>query len=370
MRDKVTSKQIMFAAAEFIIATSLVTKPLYTFSKNNSWIAVIAGFTLAALIYLIYAALAWRFPGCTLIEINDEVLGPVAGKLASALYIFFFFTLACFDTNIITGFVKAFVLQNTPMTMLLLLFVAVCIWAARKGPVKLMMYSTLLVYVSIVLVVMNSLLLYQSIDFRNLLPVFDLPFTDYLVGTHAVTVIPFCDPFALIMLLPEMYKPREFGKAMTKGLCIGAAFLLFIVLRDISVMGPMTAIHTFPSFSTIRQIDVGDIITRMDIIYISILIALMFYKVAALFYASVSGFQRLLKLESNQFLIYIFGALLFLYSLTVFRSSSEHLEWLINGAAEIFQTFFTICLPLATLLVAAFRGLYKNGSPASGGERA
>jgi spore germination protein KB len=165
------------------------------------------------------------------------------------------------------------------------------------------------------------------------------------------------------MFLPDMYRPKEFGKALTKGLLIGSAVLLFVVIRDISVLGQMAELESFPTFTAIRQINVGDILTRMDIIYVATLLSLMFYKVAALFYTSVTGVQRLMRFGSYQILVYIFGALLLLYSLTVFRSTSEHVDWLINVAAEIFQTFFLVFLPFLTLIVAACRGFFGNNPP-------
>ena len=360
MKDKVTSKQMVHASTGFIISTSLLTKPLYVFAKNDSWIAVIAGFVVAAFIYLIYTAVAHRFPDKTIIEINDVIYGRVIGKIISVLYVYFFLTIVCLDTNIFSGFVKAFILQNTPMALIIFLFLFVCAWAVRKGPVNLMKYGALIVYVSIFLVLLNTVMLYKNVDFKNLLPAFNLPVSAYIVGTHSVALIPFCDAFMLIMFKPYMQNPKDFGKSIAKGLAIGAAFLLFVVIRDTAVLGHITAKEAFPTYATIRLIDVGDIITRMEIIYMSVLIALMFYKVALLFYATVSGAQRLLKLGSYQPFVTIAGALLLLYSLNIVRSSGEHIGWLLDGSGYIHHTFFLVVLPLLTLLVAVCRGFFKS----------
>jgi spore germination protein KB len=122
MKEKITSPQMMYAAAVLIFSASLLTKPLYTFTKNDSWIAVILGAMMAALIMMMYAILTRKFPGQTIIEINDKVFGRIAGKLISALYVYFFFFIACLDTNIIGEFIKAFILPSTPMFLILFLF--------------------------------------------------------------------------------------------------------------------------------------------------------------------------------------------------------------------------------------------------------
>lgn len=349
----------MFSAALSIISTSLVVKHIFTITKNDAWIAVIAGFLLSLLIFLMYKALAQKFPDKTIVEINESVFGSIIGKLFSVLYIFYIFTIACLNTHIISNFIKAFTLPNTPMVLILFVFISICAWAVRKGPVNLMKYSTLFAYVSIVVILVNGLFLYREIDFKNLQPSFSLPVKTYLIGTHTITMLPMCDLFLLIMFLPDMLKPKEFGKAITRGLSIGAATLLFVVIRDVTVLGGGMSITAFPTFTTIRNIDIGDILTRMDIIYISVLLSLMFYKVSLLYTASITGFQRLMRFSNYSFLVKIFGALLLLYTLIVFRATGEHQEFLHNGAAVFFQTFFLFILPLVTLITAVCRGFYR-----------
>ena len=361
--NKVTSKQILYASAVCIIATSLLTKPLYTFTKNDSWAAVAAGFVAASVVFVVYAALSRRFSKFTLVEINDTVFGPVIGKIISALYVYFFFTLTCFDMDIIADFIKTVILPDTPVILILIVFILICAYAVRKGPVNLMKYSALLIYISVVIILFNTLLLINNSDLRRLLPLFSLKSENYLAGTHLVTLIPLCDPFILIMFLPDMIRPKEFGKALFKGLVIGAAFLLLIVIRDVSVMGEMISISAYPSHSSIRMIDVGDFLTRMDIVYISILIILMFYKVTVLIYASAAGLQRLLRLDSYKMLLNILCVLLVLYTMIIFKSSSEHVAWLMSGGAEFHHMFFVVLLPLVTLITALLRGYFRNGGP-------
>jgi spore germination protein KB len=192
---------------------------------------------------------------------------------------------------------------------------------------------------------------------ENLLPIFNLPIQKYLLGTHIVTMLPFCETFVFMMMLPDMQKPKEFGKAFTGGFLIGAATLLFVVLRDTLVLGPYTMIASMPSFSVIRLINVGDILTRLDIIYAVVLILLDFYKISILYYATVLGFSKLIKLESYQVLIIIFGVLIIVYNNSVFSSSFEHMTWF--AAAPTYSTCFLFILPASTLLVSAIRGKYK-----------
>lgn len=360
MNTKVTSNQITHASVIIIMTTSLLTKQLYVYTQNDAWIVVIASFCVSLLIYSIYSALTKIFPSFSLIEINEAVFGRIVGKIISALYIYFFFLIAVLNVNVMGNFTKAFVLPTTPTIFTLFVFVAICTWAVRKGPQNLMKYSMVFSVGTIVVILVNALLLADKYDVKNFLPILALPAKNYFVGIHSLSMIPLCDPIVMLMFIPDMQKPNESGKALIKGLIIGTCVLFVIVLRDISVLGQSSAIYSFPSFLTIRAINIGDIITRMEIIYVSVLISLMFYKVSVLFYATLSGIKRIFKFDSYQFLIYSFGTLLVIYGAAVFRSAGEHSAWLMNGAAAIDHTVFVVFLPVLTLAVAVLRGLFKH----------
>lgn len=359
MNKKVTSQQVTHAAVIIIMTTSLLTKQLYIYTQNDAWVTVIASYCVCLLIYLIYAALVKNFPGYSLIQINETIFGRVLGKLISALYVYFFFLIAALNVNVMGNFTKAFVLPNTPIMFTLVVFVAVCVWAVSKGLQNLMRYSVLFSVGTIVIILINALFLVKDYDAKNFLPFLSLPPSNYFVGIHSLSMIPLSDPIVLLMFIPDMQKPNEFGRALFKGLTIGAIILLIIVLRDIAVLGQSSEVYSFPSFLTIRTIDIGDVITRMEIIYVSVLLTLMFYKVSVLFYATLSGIQHICHFDSYKFLIYCFGTLLIIFSLTVFPSSGEHSAWLMNGAAAVDHTLYVVVLPLLTLVIAVIRGLFK-----------
>jgi len=362
MKNKISPKQIAFSTCCIILATSLLSKHLYIYTGQEAWVSVILGFTISLLAIWMYSALANRFPGDSLIEINDKVFGLILGKFFSGLYIYFFFTLACLNTSTIGRFGKSLVLPNTPQLFIHILFLLVCAWAVRKGPVNFVKYSTLFAVSSIAAILFNTALLYNRVDFRNLLPMFSHTAADYAVGTHFIAIIPLCEPFVFLMFLPYLQKPKELGKSLAAGTTLGAGMLLLIILRDIVVLGQTgTLLFTYPSFMVLRFIDVGDILTRMEIIYAFILISLMFFKVIVFYYAAVSGFGRLMKFNTHEFLILIFGALIAIYSFTM-MDANEHFEWLVSGAAAIHSTVFLVVLPVITLIAATARGFFKKAA--------
>lgn len=359
MNTLISTKQLKYAVAGFIIASSLLTSNLYAFTKNESWISVVIGFIFSFAIIGIYAALLNKHPGLSLTEVNEKVYGKILGKAVSLLYIFYFLSLSYLNTRVFGDFIKSMLLPSTPMMIIIAAFLAVCAMAVRKGPVKMTRYGLLLTAIAIAAILFNTLLLINKIDMRNLQPVLTLPVQNYLIGSHFVTMLPLCEIMAFMTYAPFMLKPAEFGKAMRGGLAVGGATLLYIVLRDISVLGDFTRISTMPAFSAIRLIDIGDILTRLEIIYAVTLMMEIFLKVSVVYYATVSCLRGLFGTGSYDIFIYVIGVLTAIYAVVSFPAGAEHTKWQLSAAAT-YSSFFLLVLPLATLIVSAVRGAGKS----------
>ena len=137
--------------------------------------------------------------------------------------------------------------------------------------------------------------------------------------------------------------------------------LLAVVLRDTIVQGQFIRFSTLPTFSTIRLINIGDILTRLEIIYAITLMTLYFFKISTLFYGAVTSFCKMMKIKKYKYFIFIFGALVTVYTNAIFQSTTEHVKWKMSTAAT-YSTFFILVLPLLTLIVQNLRrGKRKDG---------
>ena len=206
MKHRISTKQLTFSVAAFIIASSFLTRFLYTYTKNETWIPVVLATAAGLLIVSIYGRLARAYPGLTLNGINDAVFGRVAGKCVSALYLFYFFTLIVLNTQDLGNFVESSVLPSTPISVTFIVFLLLCAFAARKGAVPMTRYAVLLNVVYIAAIIFNGLLLVNKMHPSNLLPVFTVPLKNYLLGTHLTAMLPYCEVIAFLMFTPYLQK--------------------------------------------------------------------------------------------------------------------------------------------------------------------
>lgn len=359
-KKKISTNQLMFSVVCFMAGSTLPTKHIYSIVKHEAWVVVIVGLITSLPIIWMYAFLAKKFPGMSIIEINDTVFGCVFGKLFSVLYIFFFLTITLFNNRDIGTFVAGYILPETPMTAVIVMFFFACAYAVRKGAKTITSYSTLFFIILVAILMFLTLLLIDKIKLENFLPLFSLPVEKYLDGSHVVVFLPICEIFAFFMLFPSMKNPQDASKALWGGLAIGAVIFLFVITRDTAVLGSFVFIETIPSFSVIRLINIGNILTRLEVLYAILLIMLLFFKVSILFYASVYGISKILNLKSYKFLVPTFAVIVVVFSFTVFKSSFEEGDFGVSGVAGNFAMIFELVLPVITLIIAAIRGFLKK----------
>jgi spore germination protein KB len=358
-KEQISSNALMFSIACFIQGTSLLSNFVTGVTRQETWIVVITGFILHLLILYIYVALANKFPGKTLIEINDSVFGNLLGKIFSIIYIFYFFSLSFLDSRILGDFVVGYIMPETPMVVVLTMFIFTCCYAVRKGTVVMTDYSTLFVIIATVLPLFTTALLIPNMKLTNFFPIFSLPIKNYIQGTHTLAVVPTSGTFLFFMMFPDLQNPQKIAKPLFVGTIIGMSSMLFFVIRDTAVIGSSVALVASPTFEVIRLINVANVFTRMEILYALVLIVLLFFQISTLIYATTKATAQFFSLTSYKILVYVIGSLTITFSILAFKSSDEHGFWGENISAT-YCTFFSVILPLITLITATIQNFYKS----------
>lgn len=359
-KGTISEKELLFAVFCFMQGTLLRSGYIVSITRNDSWLMAFTGLLFTLPLVAIYASLLRRFPGKSLVEIDDLIFGPVIGKAVSVLYLFFFLSLSALNTRDLGNFVVANMIPETPLAAAILLFLLVCVYAISRGIANLLRLSVFFSLIPLAAVFINSLLILKDVQIEFLQPFFQLPVMKYIQGTISVAAVPMGEILAFTMIAPMLQKKENTGKLLVKGLIFSALFLAVVLLRDIVTLGPLASIVSLPSFESVRYVSLADILTRMESIYAIVLIILFLFKVSVLLYAFVLGLSQLLSLNSYRPLTLVAAVLVLFYSLLVFESVMENMNW---GAstAPFFSLTFELLLPAVSLLAAHLRRLNKAG---------
>lgn len=358
-KGRISNFQLSVLIIGFVFGSSLILSPGGDVG-HDAWIAVSLGLMEGLLIAWIFTALAKQFKGKTIIEINSFVYGKFLGKCISFLFIWYLFHLSALVLNDYIRFLKLELYPATPKTVELLLLMLVCASTVGRGIEALARCSLILVPISILVIFSDTFLLIPHFDLNNLMPVLDVPAGKLLSAAHGAASFPFAETVSFLMVLAFINKPGKGSSAVTKGLLIAGSVLIIIVVRNAAVLGKMASIYIYPSYLAVQVIEVGEVLTRLEVLVAINLITMGFIKISVLFYGTVLGLAQVFNLNSYRPIILPVGILMVILALTNVGNTVEMLDFADKGY-PVYAVPFQIGIPLITLVVAKLRKLPKQG---------
>ena len=195
-------------------------------------------------------------------------------------------------------------------------------------------------------------------DFTNLLPMFTVSAKEYIRSTYIMAAIPFCELVFLLMVMPYVSSTKKIGRYVLAGGGIVTLIYLLIIIRITATLGGSSLLYTESSYESVRMIDIGEFLTRLELIVALGLIASIFIKISVLQFVAAQSISELLKLKSYKPLLLPLVGIGIVLALVAYDSSianTEHANYHI-----IFATPFEFILPPLTLLIAKMRKLPKE----------
>lgn len=362
---QISGSRLMFAIAFFLQSSALLTAFIAGITKQDTWISLALGILFSLPLIYVFKALMVLFPDKHFLEVLDTVYGPLLGKILGIAYLWYFVTLTGLNLRDLADFAKITVMTETPSLVLTLLCMLVVVWAVRHGLRVVTQYGPLFTFVEFSIVILTILLMANQMDIHNFLPVFSQPFFKYVHSTHLVLTIPFGELVVFLMCTPCVkFSQRNAARCWFGGVAMGMLTILAVQLRDISILGSAISMYTLPGLIVLRLVNLGQALSRMEILFSAALMMLLYFKIAVLTYASTIAAAHLFKTTAYKRLALIMGVLIVAYAPTLFQSSVEHTisAW---ETTPFIWTPFEILFPLITLIVAKLRKLPQKAGTAA-----
>lgn len=354
-KSQIKGTQFMMAVACFIQASSLLTAFLASIVHQDSWLTVLMGIALCLPLLWLFRCIMVRFPDRNLIQILEDVYGKVAGKAIGVAYVWFFLSLGSVNLLDLGNFTKLVVMRETPAMVLMLLCILVASMAVRRGAKLVTRYSTMFVGVAFFIVFLSLALVFHLVEMRNFLPISEYPVRRYIQGTHIILTIPFGELVVFLMIHPNVKVTRRgMTRYLFAGFGMGALTVLLVLVRDIAVLGNMLNLFALPSLITMQLVSFGMAISRVEILFMVVLIILLFFKISILYYVSVLAIAQLFQVKVWRHLVLAVGGLMIVYGLSLYPCPVEHAASA-QEVTPVLWTLFEILIPLVTFWVAKLR---------------
>lgn len=350
--ERISSNQLTMLMISFILGSSLVLS-----SPNighDGWLPYLLANIETIPIVAVHIMLVTRFPNRTLVQIMEETDNPVLGKALASLYLLFLFQLGALVLRNFGDFFKAVSLPSTPLLVVISLFAVSCAAAASAGLESIARCSQVLLPIVVVVLLLTIPLLVPQYQVENFLPIARLPLRALITATHATTAFPFAEVVAFLMIYAALNKKSQLRSATYKAIILASILLVVATTRNIAVFGDQIDNVTFPSYSTLRQINLYQIFTRLEMLAGLNFIAMGFVKVAVLLYGTALGTAQLLGLREYKSLVPSLTALMILLAVIGHENMSGSIVFA-RQTWPVYAPFFQLGLPLLTLLIAIVR---------------
>jgi len=364
-KSKITGAQFLFTIACFLQSSTIITSFFVKISLHDSFIVILTGFVVILPVLFMFLYIMKSFSGRNLIQINDIVFGKILGKLISFFYLFFFISLCSLNLGDMGNFVINTFMIKTPISVIIILFMILCVWAVRNGLHVITRYNIFLSLLITIAIIIDTILVFNLFNLQNFLPFFDLSINRYIHATHTIATIPFGEILVILMIIPNVkLDHKKIKKYFFIGFLIGIISLLIVVFREIAVLGDALALFSFPSFETIKLIDLGTSFNRLEIIFAFVLVMLFFSKVVLLLYVTVIAFAQIFNLTSFKAYVLSIGIIIIVYTLNIYPSAMKH-DFAGSNIHPVHWTLIEIILPFITFIIILIKNSIKKGHQAN-----
>jgi spore germination protein KB len=359
-QTEISTTQLIYLLLNHLIPTSLVFAVGVEIGPD-AWLAGLLGIAVSLGLALLYLKLANRFPGRTLIAINDTVWGPWLGKACSAVFFLFYFFVTFITINLTTRFQNEF-LVNTPPLVLSLMGTAVSFLMVGSGLEVIARCSQIVTNLFLIpFMLFVAVLLIPEMQLPNLQPPFQTPFPLVLRAALRVGAFSFGTGFAYLMIFP-LTRERKFSQiypAIVKTFAVGAGYHTLVITSMTLTLGPTAGYFIFPSLHATRLINIGEVFTRMEVLPGALIWIWNILHQTMFAYNLTTAAGELFRLKSHRTLYLPLWILLSLFSIHSFASSIDDVEF----AMRVYQWLifpFQYIFPVLTLLVAVIRRLPRK----------
>ncbi|MFK7696547.1 endospore germination permease [Paenibacillus sp. HJGM_3] len=317
MNQKISTVQATLLVMSTILPTAILTVPSHVvrFSKQDSWISIVLATMFGVAVAALIALICRTNPNPSFLEWLRSRLGRTLSTGIGLLLTYYYFSTGLIILREFINFLSENVLTLTPASVLIIVSVAVAMYGASQGIEVIARINLVVVMAALLFFTVMALLLLKEVHPKLLLPIWDQPW--HLIVQGSLIPASWLSEVAIVLLIaPFLTHPQHAGKVGVTGVVLAGAGLGVVVLSAISLFGPHLIQHmAFPTFNMIGIIQLGRFLERVDLLFISIWISMMYVKISIFMFGAFHCFVQTFRVRSEKPFLFALGLTAILSSL-------------------------------------------------------
>jgi spore germination protein KB len=362
MKERITLRQVLCLVVSSRLALTLIyygTDPevgqdLWWESFLDAGVILLAAWVLSAL---------WRrYPGKTLAEVLQTVLGRFVGSLLGVLYAAVVMLNLCLTLRLAGEVFVLVSLPGTPVTAVMVILAGLSAWTVRSGIEVLGRATEVILPLLLGTVVVVFVIVLPVVHFDQLLPLELLtvgpwPHLRSALGVMSRTV----ELISVAMIVPHVSEPKKLLRTAGAALCWLAAAWVLIAVPVLGVLGELTTAYPFPWLMAIRSAAIIEFFERMDGLVLGVWVLGIFVRVSFLLWTAAVAVAQGLRLREHRPLVPPLAAMAVSGAVLQAESLMELLHGIRTEVFTPFMLIFMVLIPAGLVAISWVQGLRRRG---------
>jgi len=329
MNEKITDKQAISIIFLSLLGSSVVIGTARS-AKSDAWISIILAVIISLIIGLCYARLLISFYGKNFFEICEIVFGKVFGRIIIIIFIWYSLLINALIIRDIGEFIYIIgivSIREISQIFIMTITMLLCIYMSKKNISVLGKFCIFFLPIIVFMLSMGYILSINNMSPRNLLPVMYDGIKPVIDGMISSISFPFTESIIFIMIFDSLQNKTSTSKLFTKGILFAGLLLFTMTIFDIMILGSNTlSASYFPSYTSLRRINIGNFLERIEITIILSFVFAVFVKSTCYLIATSKGIACLFNLENYTFISTPVGLLVISISYLLYENIKEAVE--------------------------------------------
>lgn len=345
-KEIISGKQATNIMIGFIIGSSAVFG-FDASAKNDVWISLIISIFISIPIVIMYSRILKLYPQKNLYEIVYEIFGKVGGAILSIIFIFYSFQLGTLVVRNFTEFIRTVSLDATPQLILSIFIVLFCLWILKSGLEVLGRLSIVFVILITIIVALTFIFLMKDMKFDNIKPILGNSMQPILTSAFSAFTFPFGETVLFMVVLSSVRKIDSPLKVYSTSVFIAGLLLVLALLRNIFILGfPTLDLLYFPSYSSVSKLNIGDFITRIEIVIATNFLFGGIIKISVCLYSTAKGVAKLFNINNYKDVLTPISLFMITFSGIIYNNIMQMFEFIkiYSYYAPIFQLILPVLI--------------------------
>ncbi|MDQ0227483.1 hypothetical protein CHH83_13525 [Bacillus sp. 7586-K] len=278
-------------------ATDMTATLLFDRSLNAAWIVCILSFLIVLPSLLVLNYLLKKFESKNFLEITRCLIGKKLTFIIGFLFFLFALLKMAIDTRSYTDQLITVNLPKTPLFILYILLLLVCLWGAKKGWEAIASIAIMLLPYILIALTLLYLLLFKEIHFNRIFPLFGFGFKNITENSFHFSSM-YADAFLIAMMYPFVKNHKTYTRGLIGSLTftvllVALLLLLYNLVFDYRSIDKIT----YPFNEAIRFVSIGKTITNIETFFLTFWLLGIFVKFTIYLYLVCKIFGFVFSIE-------------------------------------------------------------------------